>query len=131
MIKLEDIRIGEKYNLTLLAIHRSEHGVILESPTGVFYTIGSEDLEALTPAAAQPAQEKPTFHINDIYDLDTEEIIGYEVAHGDTSISAFYTNQTYRTLKQALNAAIKERDTLNKEHQTFPRKYTLSPLTEQ
>lgn len=64
-----------------------------------------------------PVEEQEPYHINEIFDIDDGNLIGYEVAHSDTRESIFYGGETHiRSIEKAKEAAEAERDRLNAEY---------------
>lgn len=64
-----------------------------------------------------PVEEMEPYQLNEIYDIDDGDLIGYEVVNGDTKEAIFYGGKySSRTLKQAKAAAEAERTRLNAEH---------------
>lgn len=93
-----------------------------ESPLGVRIQIGESGESYCTPETCflelvTPVEERKPYYINEIYDIDDGNLIGYEVARGDTRDSIFYGGENHlRTIEQAKERAEAERDLLNAEH---------------
>lgn len=75
------------------------------------YYVPAHALELVTPV-----EELEPYHLNEVYDIDDGNLIGYEVAQGDARDAIFYGGENHsRTTKQAKEAAEAECARLNAE----------------